>query len=400
MASREHRHDGAFHLEGKLSNSQPRRPDPGLLPLLKALVADEARFDLESLAPGVVNRALDHGFGAILARVTRGSAAQGSIHADPIQAADLTSRLLTAEMLEAVTDILRLTAAAGCHPALLKGCSTCVRYYPEPHLRTMGDVDLLVASDEWLRVEELLRADGFEDTTATHPPSWYKQHHHSIPLWHPQRRLWIELHTRLYPPSSPLAAEQRLSPKAVEELITSIAIAGYPARVFAHELQLVYTATRWADMPNVQRGAFPILDTAMLIKTLGGTLNWNQVCSLVDGTWGATALRLMLTYVDRWELVAVPAAVLSQLAHQDRFTNRGLIEVLHRLITTFVMEGRPLGTIMTSRNCRTAWSVMVGPTRPWNKPLKLAAHLAFPPTEHDGSARSRAVRRIRTAMGR
>ena len=290
-------------MEAKLSNPHSRRSG-SLLPILRALVTDDARFELDSLAPGVVNRALESGLGPIMARVSSLSPAQRSIHGDAIQASDLTARLLTAEMLDAVADILRLTAGAGCDLVLLKGCSTCVRYYPEPHLRTMGDVDLLVGAEDWRRVEAMLRADGFVDTNATHPPSWYEQHHHSIPLWHPQRQLWIELHTLLYPPFSPLTAEQRFSPKAIEEFVTTTAIAGSTARVFGHELQLVYTATRWADMPNFQRGAFPILDAALLMARHGATLDWARIGSLVDGTWGTTALRLMLTYLDRCELAS------------------------------------------------------------------------------------------------
>jgi hypothetical protein len=373
-------------LEGTLSNSPARRNGPGLLPLLQALVADDGQFDPGSLAPGVLNRALDNGLGAVVARVSRAAPARALDHAESIQAADLTSRLVTADTLEAVADLLRMTAGEGFDLVLLKGCATSVRYYPEPHLRTMGDVDLLVAPDEWRQVEALMRANGFVDTTATHPPAWYEQHHHSVPLWHPQRRLWIELHTRLYPPFSPLGAEPRFLPAAVDELVTTVAIDGFPARVFSHELQLVYTATRWADMPNFQRGAFPVLDAALLITAHGSTLDWNRVATLVDGTWGATALRLMLTYLDRWELAEIPDAVLDHLARQDRFTNRAQIELLHRLITTYVMEGRPLGAIVTSRTWRTTWSTVVGPTAPWAKPFRLVANVAFPP-----AGRERAV---------
>ena len=367
----------------------PRQTGPGLVPVLRALVADDAQFDVDSLAPGVVDRALENGLGAILARVSREATANRSVHADAIQAADLTARLLTADVLETVAHILRTARDAGCELVLLKGCSTGVRYYPEPHLRTMGDVDVLVAASDWPRVEALMRADGFVDTNATLPASWYERHHHSIPLWQPQRQVWLELHTLLYPPFSPLAAHPRFLPAAIDALITTTAVAGGPARVFAHELQLVYTATRWADMPSFQRGAFPILDAAMLIALHRTTVNWDQVCALVDGTWAATALRLMLTYLDRWELAAVPPPVIRELARKDRFANGALLDLLHRLITAFVMEGRPLGRILTSRTWRTTWSTLVGPTSAWTKPLRLPVRIALPPRDAGRSGRER-----------
>ena len=143
-----------------------------------------------------------------------------------------------------------------------------------------------------------------------------------------------------------------------------------------------------------------MLDVALLISAHGPTLNWSQVLTLIEGTWGVTALRLMLTYLDRWQLAAVPAPVLRELGRHDRFTNRGLIELLHRLITRFVMEGRPLGGLVTSRNWRTTWSTLVGPTRPWNKPFRLAAKVAFPVSERDRFALANVGRRIRVAFRR
>jgi Uncharacterised nucleotidyltransferase len=370
-----------------------------LLPLLQALVADAAQFDLSSVPPAVVNRAIANGFGPILARVTRAARSRNSQFTDAIESADLTSRLLTADMLEAVAGILQVTSQAG-RMVMLKGCSTCVRYYQEPHLRPMGDIDLLVVSGDFSRIESLVRSLGFVDTTATPPRSWYEQHHHSIPLWHPERRLWIELHTRLYPPSSPLARDDRFEPDAIAPFISAHELDGQPAAVFSHELQLVYTATRWAGMPSVERGAFPVLDAALLIGVRGATLDWRQVCALVEGTWATTALRLMLTYLDRWRLAAVPGPVLRHLAAEDRFTNPVLIRLLHMMITTFIMEGRPLGTIVTTRNWRTTWSGLVGPRSHWGKPIRVAMDLAFPVSEQDRFGVATVVRRIRTAMGK
>lgn len=344
--------------------------------MLQALRAEDEAFGLSSMPAAVVTRAIADGFGPILARLTP-VAARGAF-ADAIEAADLTARLLTADMLDAVTDILRRSSEAGYQVALLKGCSTCVRYYPEPHLRTMGDVDVMVSAADLPGVEALVASLGFVDTTATPPRAWYEQHHHSIPLWNPQRRLWLEIHTRLYPPSSPLASEERFRPEAIALLMDVHRFNGHEARALSHELQLVYTATRWAGMPSLQRGAFPVLDATLLLAKHGTTLNWPQVCSLVEGTWGVTALHLMLTSLDRWQLAAVPSPVLQRLAAADRFTNAAVIGLLHRLTTSYVMEGRPLGGLFTSRVWRTTWSTLVGPTPALTKPLQLAKNLTFP----------------------
>ena len=75
-------------MEARLSNRNARSPGPGLLPLLQAVAAGDTRFEVDSLAPGVVKLALENGLGAILARVSRDSPAERTIHAHPIQAAE------------------------------------------------------------------------------------------------------------------------------------------------------------------------------------------------------------------------------------------------------------------------------------------------------------------------
>lgn len=50
---------------------------------------------------------------------------------------------------------------------VLKGCASA-SYYPEPTLRTMGDVDFLVSPNDVEKVDELLKAEGFTPWDANH----------------------------------------------------------------------------------------------------------------------------------------------------------------------------------------------------------------------------------------
>jgi hypothetical protein len=383
----------------RAGSARRRSGPPGVLPLLQALLAGNRGFDVGSLGKQAVDRTFEAGLGPILAYVTRSADAIPQSYADDIEAADLTARVLSAEIFEALEDVLAATNAIGCRPVLLKGCSTAQRYYPEPHLRTMCDIDLLVSPAEFESVESLLHAMGFRQRSAK-PAAWFDRHHHSMPFWHPRRGVWLEVHTGPFPPHYPLARDSRFSLDAIGPMLLPFDVGGTAARVMSHELQLVYTGSRWSEILNTQRGVFPILDAALLLRIQGGTLDWDRVCAMVDGSWAATALRLMLGYLDRWRLASVPAEVLRRLASSDQFTDRMLIGMLHQLVTTFVIRGRPPGSVITRRNLRIVWSTLMRPQRPWTKILALPVNLTFPPDREDRFDLLHAVQRLRGVVVR
>jgi hypothetical protein len=351
---------------------------PGVLPVLRAFLHDESKFAPSAIPQPVIDRAIESGLGPILSRISRDSAARPAGIFELIQASDLTARVLTGERYDLLARILSGAADTGCYPVLLKGCSTALRYYPEPHLRTMGDIDLLVRSEEVPAVERVCRAAGFLPSAPGVPASRYDDHHHGIPLHHRESGMWIEIHTRLYPKRSPLATDRRFSVDAIKERLTTLSFNGQSVRVLSHELQLLYTCTRWAEYPSPQRGMFPLLDAARLIAARGQSFDWDLVTILAGQSWAATALRVMLGYLDRWQLAAVPPAVLRNLAALDSYTNQLIVQTLHRLVTSFVIEGRPPGTVLTVRNARSMWTTLIGPSMPAEKIWKLPLNIVLP----------------------
>ena len=64
-----------------------------------------------------------------------------------------------------------LLSGAGISYTVIKGCASSF-YYPEPELRTMGDVDLYVRRADMDRVMELFRAAGYQASGLDHPHHW------------------------------------------------------------------------------------------------------------------------------------------------------------------------------------------------------------------------------------
>ena len=366
---------------------------------MRAVLEAESNFDIQSLPSNGVDIALELGLGSALAYVTRGYATvDGVSQLERIQAADVMARWASADILETAVDVLAAAGEIGCQPILMKGGATALRYYPEPHLRLMTDIDLLIPQGQLAALESQLRTLGFQQTSEK-PAGMYDGHHHAMPFFDERRSVWIELHTRPYPPNSHLATDSRFSLDAMEEHLTSAVIGDEKARVMNHELQLVYTSTRWAETLKAGRGVFPILDVALLLRAQGDTLDWDRVCRIVDASWAATAASAMLTYLNRWQLAVVPVDVLRRLAPRDKVANRVLHDVLNRLITTFVIEGARPGAILTPSNLRIVWSTLLRDESPWANFLALAPNIAFPQDRDDRFNLGAAVKRIRSAMG-
>lgn len=66
------------------------------------------------------------------------------------------------QLLYEQANVISLLEKNGTRFAILKG-STCAVHYPDPSLRAMGDIDILVAPDEQRAVVELLQADGYSE---------------------------------------------------------------------------------------------------------------------------------------------------------------------------------------------------------------------------------------------
>jgi hypothetical protein len=354
---------GSFHVSDESRSAV--LPSSCVLPVLRALADGRTDLDLESLQAPVVAQALRCGLGPVLAHVTAGGTHATSPYASRIRAADLTARVLTAEKYGLLGEVLTAAEAAGGRVVLLKGISTALRYYPAPHLRTMGDIDLLVSTAGRPALEWQLRRLGFQQTSHE-PAEAFVRRHHSMPFWHPERRVWIEVHTSLHPPQHALARNTRCSFDALQPDICETALPSGRAWVMNHERQLVYTSARWAETFEHRRGIFPLLDAALLLKAHGADLDWDRVRALVDGSWAATALRLMLTQLSKLGLAQPPDAIVDWLAATDRHGSHLSLWLLNGVITRYLVAGKPFGRVLATRdNVAALWGSMVRPGSPW-----------------------------------
>lgn len=103
--------------------------------------------------------------------------------------------------LKILEEILTIFHEEEIQPILLKGAALSLTLYPDPALRPMRDLDILVAPQEVNRAQQLLKANGYSQARAPIPAD----HHHlpSLHKKHDEMEICVELHRALYPQCPP-----------------------------------------------------------------------------------------------------------------------------------------------------------------------------------------------------
>lgn len=138
--------------------------------------------------------------------------------------------------LAVLEDVLSLFQQHGLTPMLIKGAALCQTLYPDPALRPMRDMDILLSKDEVDHAQELLRQAGFKQSAAPIPPD-----HYHLPSLHKilgDVKVCIELHRGLYPHCPPYYPEVDF--RKLQDTAQSIQVGATEVHTFSHEEILHY----------------------------------------------------------------------------------------------------------------------------------------------------------------
>jgi hypothetical protein len=238
---------------------------------------------------------------------------------DTLRAADLVAQVVYGNVCEATTDLVDACRAGGALVTLLKGVSIGDQYYPAPHVRPMGDIDLLVTRRDraWVELTMLrrgyVRMEGYEPETGDA---------HGAPLYHPELRVWVEIHTALFPDGDRLRRNRLFSPADLERNIVASTFQDRRVGRLRAEMQLVYIASHWIrDMTKESVHASfarPLLDAVYLLAGSGRDLDWDSMLDGVDNDVAAASLYVLLSYLSTRGLATVPERTLARLARAQR----------------------------------------------------------------------------------
>jgi hypothetical protein len=335
-----------------------------LLTLLRAASQGREDVPLATFDAAAIRWALETGLGPLLFHTTQGDPQATTSPLWPlVHGADLTAQVLTGAQVEAMEDIL--DACAGRVPplTLLKGISMGEQYYPQPHLRPMRDLDVLVDGAAVPCVATLLRQLGYCQRSRN-SPAFFNTLHHSMPFWHPHRRVWVEIHRGLFPPDSRVHAAQVFRPAHLVTQRQPSTFRGRPVYRLSAELQLVYLAAHWGYDPPLVGGMIAMVDLLYLLQRTSPGLHWETISAGVHGTVAATHLYLLLSYLHSYHLLGVAPAILQRLMDAQATVSPMQLRMLHTLIDRYLVDGHARGPVFRLRALRR-----LGPALfriPWN----------------------------------
>lgn len=336
-----------------------------LIGLLEFAARNRPGVALSSFDPRRLEWALATGLGPLLYEAVKDDPEARRAAAWPrIEGAALTARVVTGTLLDTMGDVLDACARRGLPVTLLKGISICEQYYPDPHLRLMRDVDLLFADDVRPAAEALLRELGWEPRSP-YPDTFYAAHHHSTPLFHPRRDVWIEVHRGLMPPEGALARDDVFADARVRSEIAPTLFRGRSTTRLSDELQLVYVAAHWGGHFYAVGGLFAMLDAIHLLRVAGDRLDWSRILDWLRDSSAAAHLYVLLTYLVRHRLTRVAPVVLQELSRCQRGFGAVNLRIAHGLIDLYMVEGRPHGLFFSQARVSRLWGTLLSRGSPY-----------------------------------
>lgn len=319
---------------------------------------------------------IETGFGpALYAHIGKGS--PNTPPPSRLHSADLTARVLGAGMRTAALAIVAACAARGDRLTVLKGIDVATRYYPQAHWRLMRDIDLLVPAGALARTEGTLRGLGYVQRSHL-PASFYASLHHSMPFYHPHSRVWVELHTALFPPASALGRDPLFALNNIEAHSVAGDFHGHPVGYLRPELLLVYLAAHWGNSPSRIGGAVPLLDLALVLQRAGAHFDWPWLLATVRNSPAANFLYLALSYLQRRGVIVLPPSVLRVLRTTQTGVGYLTTRLLHGVVERLMVDSCAPRGIVSESVLVITWRTLSARQRALAKYARLPWALAFP----------------------
>ena len=207
---------------------------------------------------------------------------------------------------------LQALNAAAIEPVLLKGAASLAsELYPDPAMRILGDVDLLVPEGTGAKAVRALLSCGYEivDKGVIN----YREHHHLAPMRDPESGLFIELHVR------PLLRKWDcfLPAHSVLEQATPIGFQNGAVRLPTPTHRLIHAIVhdQLSDSNHAARrlDVRQMLELAALIDRYADAIDWRGLQEIFDRNGQRIVLQDTLEILDSLFGVRAPG-----LAHSSR----------------------------------------------------------------------------------
>lgn len=204
-----------------------------------------------------------------------------------------------------VLPLLQAFEKAGIDAVVLKGLALIARFYRDPGLRPMADVDVLVPPSDVERATELAASLGWHPRHRPTPA--FRRVKHAGPFDHPAGPT-CDIHWRVFAEAGGGAADDDF--RAAAEAVT---FQGAALRILSPTDQLLHVcghAARRSQVPAIRW----VADAALILRE--GPIDWRRFLVHAAQRRFVLRMRQMLGYLRQAFGVAIPPSVEADLARQ------------------------------------------------------------------------------------
>ena len=267
----------------------------------------------------VLDLSVHHGVAGLVRRRLRGSGQWERVVPAARAAMDewhIVAKIRYVMAARQVACLLEAAAAAGIEPVLLKGIAAATVLYPDPTLREMGDIDVLVAPAERDRMGEVLTTAGYTNREIYYGDAFNSTRGYHRVYFDPSgQRLPVEVHWGLasrLERRNVLSAGALLRRTARVGLVAALDVGRSDARVLAPAARLVYLAAHAAAEAHSFSRLKWLADIAAAVGCAGKP-NWADVLDFAGMTRTRASTFVALTLARNLLGAAVPQLVLKEL---------------------------------------------------------------------------------------
>ena len=259
-----------------------------------------------------------------VARLRATNASVPSPVQERLSALDAASRERTQRMLDGVAELLYSLNEEGVQAIPFKGAALAPLYYPEPCLRPMGDLDILVHEKDLPAGIQVLQRLGYRFFSRSAEDVVYLRGERKENVWAPDNVHPVEMHFALREEYAGLtydlagqvwqASSRQPYWAGLETLVPS------PATLLHHVC--AHASSDWL----IQRGRLMHIDDIFKLATSFTLADWQAFSAEIEPN-GARFVYPALAFALKYARCPVPSQVVSKLAS---FTPRPLIDWIAR----------------------------------------------------------------------
>ena len=175
---------------------------------------------------------------------------------------------------------------------------------------------------------------------STNSHEFYATHHHSMPFYHRNTDVWVEVHRGLFPSGSRVVKLPVFQSRSITAESRPSKLKEIPVMRLSTELQIVYTASHWALELKREGGLFALLDIIYLLKKAQQKIRWDTIFNWVKDSVAGTHLYLVLSYLKKNNIIELDSKILADLFVRQRSFGMLNLKIAHSLITRYVVVGK------------------------------------------------------------